>query len=144
MGFKSSITAGQLGNGSFGSKIGNMVKTMTNQNGALAGIGTGTAGSETGSTPSITGSSAASPLNGLAAQSASSSGSMSMPTMDVSGVVNPAADASTFGNRTNGSGLINNQMMQGFNGGLAAMSSGFNNQQQGPSQYNIVGGAQLI
>ena len=144
MGFKSSITAGQLGNGSFGSKIGNMVKTMTNQNVALAGIGTGTAGSETGSTPSITGSSAASPLNGLAAQSASNSGSMSMPTMDVSGVVNPVADASTFGNRTNGGGLINNQMMQGFNGGLAAMSSGFNNQQQGPSQYNIVGGAQLI
>ena len=107
-------------------------------------LGTGTAGSETGSTPSVTGSPTASPLNGLAAQSASSSGSMSMPTMDVSGVVNPAADASTFGNRTNGSGLINNQMMQGFNGGLAAMSSGFNNQQQGPSQYNIVGGAQLI
>ena len=144
MGFKSNITAGQLGNGSFGSKIGNMVKTMTNQNVALAGIGTGTAGSETGSTPSITGSSAASPLNGLAAQSVSSSGSMSMPTMGVSDVVNTTADVSTFGNRTNGSGLINNQMMQGFNGGLAAMSSGFNNQQQGPSQYNIVGGAQLI
>ena len=140
MGFKGSITASRLGNGSFGSKVGNIVKTIPNQNVALAGIGTGTAGS----TPSVTGSSAASPLNGLAAQSASNSGSMSMPTMDVSGVVNPASDTSTFGNRTNGSGLINNQMMQGFNGGLAAMSSGFNNQQQGPSQYNIVGGAQLI
>lgn len=89
---------------------------------------------------------------GLAAQSAAASGfgsseTVGAPTTSVSGVTNPAANQAMFGNRTNGSGMMNGQMMQGFNGGLASMANnGFGQGMpiQGPGQYDVIGGAKLI
>lgn len=93
---------------------------------------------------------------GLAAQSAGASSSIPMgdvsstpvtsgATTSMSGITNPAANSMMFGNRTNGSGLMNGQMTQSFGGGLAAMAnSGGLPQQQNANQYSIVGGANMM
>ena len=66
-------------------------------------------------------------------------------TTSVSGITNPAANSMMFGNRTNGSGLMNGQITQSFGGGLAAMAnSGGLQPQQNANQYSIVGGANMM
>ena len=81
-------------------------------------------------TPSVSG-------GGLAE---SGSNTYTQPTL-MSGITNPVADSSVFGNRTNGSGMVNGYITQGYNGGLAAMANG---SIKAPGQYDVVGGAKLI
>lgn len=70
----------------------------------------------------------------------SGSNTYTQPTL-MSGITNPVADSSVFGNRTNGSGMVNGHITQGYNGGLAAMANGYI---KAPGQYDVVGGAKLI
>ena len=78
--------------------------------------------------------------NGGGGLAESGSNTYTQPTL-MSGITNPVADSSVFGDRTNGSGMVNGHITQGYNGGLAAMANGYI---KAPGQYNVVGGAKLI
>ena len=70
---------------------------------------------------------------------ASTVGTTQQPTL-MSDITNPVADSSVFGDRTNGSGMVNGHITQGY-GGLATMANGYI---KAPGQYDVVGGAKLI